>query len=251
MSLETFIKFKEDATLLEGVVRLTQYDQELNTDVVMIEVDGQSILITRNELEIKPTKRSLVNYIGRKLSFKVTAVDEELGRVYGSSKRVKEEELDALAAELENGAVKEAVVTRILNYGAYLRVGDQSVQMLNKDFAEDYTTIRDVLKEGDVIDVEFSNYTPSRNLRVKAKEKHETEAVMNFEVLQPNQVVLGLVRNVKPWGAYVCVAPNLDALCPIPPNMDIQEGDKVTFKITQVRSEEKRVRGKIIKKVEE
>lgn len=251
MSLETFNKLKEDGTLLEGVVRLTQYDQELDTDVVMIEVDGQSILITRNELEIKPTKRSLVNYIGRKLTFKLVGIDEELDRVYASAKEVKEDELDALASELEAGAVKEAVVTKVLNYGAYLRIGDQSVQMLNKDFADDYTTIRDVLQEGDTIEVVFSNYTPSRNLRVQAKEKFETDAVMNFDVLKPNQVVLGLVRNVKPWGAYVCVAPNLDALCPIPPNMDIQEGDKVTFKITQVRTEEKRVRGKIIKKVEE
>ena len=251
MSLETFQKLKEDNTILEGLVRLTQYDQELDTDIVMVEVDGQSILIKRNDLEIKPTRRSLVNYIGRTVAFKILEVDEEVGRVYGSSKVVKEEKLDALAGELEEGAVKEAVVTKVLNYGAYLRIGDQSVQMLNKDFSDDYTTIRDVLKEGDVIHVVFSNYTPSRNLRVQAQEKFESDAVMNFDLLRPNQVVLGLVRNVKPWGAYVCVAPNLDALCPIPPNMDIHEGDKVTFKITQVRTEEKRVRGKIIKKVEE
>lgn len=251
MSLEQFIKLKEDNTVLEGIVRLTQYDQALDTDVVMIEVDGQSIFITRNELEIKPTRRSLVNYIGETIQFQIIDVDEETGRISGSSKQLKEETLDALAAELEEGAIKEAKVTKILNYGAYLEIGDQSVQMLNKDFSEDYTTIRDILKEGDTIEVVFSKYTPSRNLRVQAKEKFESDAVMNFDVLQPNQVVLGLVRNVKPWGAYVCVAPNLDALCPIPPNMDIQEGDKVTFKITQVRTAEKRVRGKIIKKNQE
>lgn len=251
MTLENFAKFKEDKTVLKGIVRLTQYNQELDTDVVMIELDGASVLITRQELELKPTKRSLVNYIGQEVAFQVVSVDEETGLIYGSAKQLKEDQLDALAHELEAGAVKKARITKILGYGAYLELDGQSVQMLNKDFSDDYTTIRDVLKEGDVIDVVFHRYTPSRNLRVEAKEKHESDSVMTFDVLSPNQVVLGAVRNVKPWGCYVCIAPNLDALCPIPPNMDIQEGDKVTFKITQVRNDEKRVRGKIIKKIQE
>ena len=119
--------------------------------------------------------------------------------------------------------------------------------MLNRDFSEDYTTINDIIKEGDEIEVVFERYTPNRNLRVAAKEKYKSDSEMSFDKLQPNQVVLGVVRNVKPFGCFVCVAPNLDALCPAPANMDIREGDKVTFKITQVRPDESRVRGKILK----
>jgi len=245
--MDTLKKNKEDGTVMQGVVRLTQYDQELDTDVIMIEYQGESVVITRKEVEIKPTKRSLVNFVGETVEFQVIDIDEETGVVYGSMKRLKEAMLDGLAKELEEGAVKKAKVTKILNYGAYLLVDGMSVQMLNKDFSEDYTTIRDIMKEGDTIDVVFSRYTPTKNLRVKAKEMYKSDSVMSFDKLEPNQVILGTVRNVKPWGAYVCIAPNLDALCPAPPNMDIQEGDKVKFKITQVRDEEKRVRGKIIK----
>lgn len=250
MSMEKFKELQEEQVVLSGVVRLVQFDQELETDVVMVEVEGQPVLITREELELKVRRRSLVDYIGQEISFKVLSVDEEAGLVLGTARQLKIEELDGLAKELEEGAVKVATITKILPYGAYLEIDGQSVQMLNKDFSEDYTTIRDVLDEGDTIEVVFTRYTPSRNLRVEAKQKFASDSTMSFDLLSPNQVVLGVVRNVKPWGCYVCVAPNLDALCPVPPNMDIQEGDKVTFKITQVRNEEKRVRGKIIKKIE-
>lgn len=247
--LELFKNKKEEKLLLNGVVRLTQFHQDLNTDVVMVEIDGYPVFITREELEVKPTKASLVNYIGEIISFQILEVDEETGLVTGSAKKYKEDLLDGLAAELESGKSFEAEVVKILPYGAYLKIGPVSVQMLNLDFSEDYTTIKDILTVGSKLEVEFSKYTPNKNLQVKAKEKYKSESAMSFDVLSPNQVVLGVVRNVKPWGCYVCVAPNLDALCPVPATMDIQEGDKVNFKITQVKMEEKRVRGKILKKI--
>lgn len=248
-TLNYFEKTKEEETLLNGVVRLTQFHQDLNTDVVMVEVEGYPVFIKREDLEVKPTKASLVNYIGENISFQVIGVDAETGLVTASGKKYKERLLDGLAEEMKAGKTFQAEVTKILSYGAYMKIGPVSVQMLNVEFSEDYTTIKDILSVGDKVEVEFSKYTPNKNLQVKAKTKYQSESAMSFDVLSPNQVVLGVVRNVKPWGCYVCVAPNLDALCPIPPTMDIQEGDKVNFKITQVKSEEKRVRGKILKKL--
>lgn len=242
-----FDKCKEDKVVLSGIVRLTQFHQELDTEVVMIEVDGQPVFITREELDVKPVKASLVNYVGQNITFQITGVDETKDYVLASAKQLKEDMLDALAADLESGKVYKAKVIKILAYGAYLSIQGLSVQMLNRDFSEDYTTINDIIKEGDEIEVVFERYTPNRNLRVAAKEKYKSDSEMSFDKLQPNQVVLGVVRNVKPFGCFVCVAPNLDALCPAPANMDIREGDKVTFKITQVRPDESRVRGKILK----
>ena len=60
-------------------------------------------------------------------------------------------------------------------------------------------------------------------------------------------MVLGTVRSVKKWGIFVRIAPNLDALCSIPSHLALREGDKVSFRITQVLEEEKRVRGKIVR----
>lgn len=247
---EEFSQLKEDKVFLNGVVRLTQYHQELDTDVVMVDSHGHSVLIPREELDVKSVKASLVNFVGQTITFQITEVNEETDVVLGSCKEVKGLLLDKLALELERGDVKEAEVVKILPYGAYLAIDGISVQMLNKDYSDDYTTIKDILSEGDKLEVVFKKYTDNRNLRVEAKEKYVNETSMSFETLQPNQVVLGVVRNVKPWGAFVGVAPNLDALCPAPANMDIQEGDKVTFKITQVRPDERRVRGKILKKNE-
>lgn len=249
-TIEEFNQLKEEGIFLQGVVRLTQFHQGLNTDVVMIETRDHPVYITREDLDYRPVKTSLVNYVGEVITFQINGIDEENDVITGSAKAIKELMLDKLALELERGDVKEATVVKILAYGAYLSIDGISVQMLNKDFSEDYTTIRDILKEGDKLDVVFKRFTDNKNLRVEAKEKHTSETTLSLETLQPNHVVLGVVRNVKPWGAFVGIAPNLDALCPVPANMDIQEGDKVTFKITQVRLDEKRVRGKILKKNE-
>lgn len=118
--------------------------------------------------------------------------------------------------------------------------------MLNKDFAEDHTTISDILTIGDSIEVRFNRITDNKNLRVEPLKKYKNEVSVSLANLEPDKIVLGNVRNIKKWGIFVRIAPNLDALCSIPLHLAVREGDQVNFKITQVLIEEKRVRGKIV-----
>ena len=84
-------------------------------------------------------------------------------------------------------------------------------------------------------------------INVQAVTKYECHSSITIEDFEPQTVVYGLVRSVKPWACFVNIAPNLDAICPVPTFFTVKEGMKVAFRINQVRLEEGRVRGKIIK----
>lgn len=232
---------------LTGIVLASQYDEELASDVVKVEVSGIPVVITREELGCTPHNLPLMRYVGETIQFQLIEANEANGLVMGSAKKIKEKEFDKLYHELKEGKQFQAKVTKILRYGAYCVIGDISVQMLNKDFAEDHTTIGDVLEIGDTIDVRFNRITENKNLRVEPLVKYKNGVSVSLTELEPNQVVLGTVRSVKKWGIFVRIAPNLDALCSIPSHLAIREGDKVSFRITQVLKEEKRVRGKIVR----
>lgn len=243
-----FQKMIDKKAVVTEVVRMTEFNQTLDTDVVMVEVFGKQVFITREELGAKAVTGSLVNFIGKTIKLEIVGLDEEKDLILGSCKQFKVKEMEKLVEDLKDPekSIKAKVVS-MLKYGAYVQIGENSALLLNKDFSDDYTIVSDVLKVGDLVEVEYEHMTENYSLRVHAKHKYETKATISIDNLQPQQVVLGTVRNVKPWGAFVCVAPGIDALCPVPANQDVREGDKVTFKISQVRAQEGKVRGKILR----
>ncbi|HCL4480238.1 TPA: 30S ribosomal protein S1 [Clostridium botulinum] len=247
LTVKKYEEFMENGTILIGLVKLVQYNQELDTDILMLDLDGVKAIITRDEIDVREIKTSLVNFVGKKIKFMVKEIDRETGVVICSRKIVKELERDAMIKRLEAGEEVDAKIVKMLNFGAYLDIEGVTALIRNQDWAEDYTSINEVLKIGDTLKVKLRKVTANKRIFVDAIEKYKNPTIMSFEIFEPNQVVLGVVRNVKTWGAYVCIAPNIDALCPIPATTDIEENMKVSFRITQVRAEEGRVRGKIIK----
>jgi len=241
-----FYEMINKETELTGIVLSSQYDEELASDSVTLEVKGLPVFIVREELEFKVQQLPLLRFVGETIQFQLIEVNETKGRLFGSTKKIKEREFDKLHKQLEEGEIFQAKLTKNLRYGAYFVIGNISVQMLNKDFAEDHTTISDILTIGDSIEVRFNRITDNKNLRVEPLKKYKNEVSVSLANLEPDQIVLGNVRNIKKWGIFVRIAPNLDALCSIPLHLAVREGDQVNFKITQVLIEEKRVRGKIV-----
>ncbi|MER2225909.1 MAG: hypothetical protein ABS916_02540 [Carnobacterium sp.] len=249
INYEVYYNMIEQKVELTSTVLSSQYDGALASDVVKVEIDGIPVFIERNELEFKAHQLPLMRYVGEKIQFQLININEKEGWMLGSAKKIKEKEFDLLHKELKEGKIFEAELTKNLRYGAYFLIGNTSVQMLNKDFAEDHTTISDILTIGDTIKVRFNRITENKNLRVEPIVKYKSEASVSLEDMEANQVVLGTVRSIKKWGIFVRIAPNLDALCSIPMHIEIREGDIVSFRITQVLKEDKRVRGKIVRLV--
>ena len=250
MEDKSLIKISEvNEEAQEGIVRLVQYDLILNDYTLWVDKDNDKIIIPRKELELYEFKGNLNTFIGKKIEFSKIGYDEKRKIYIGSCKMLKSKKRKELIKELKSGKEFEAKITRLVYFGAYLTIDDTLVIMRNRDFANDYTTIGDVYKEGDMIRVKLLKLTQKGKINVQAIEKFENEALIELETFKPGTVVTGLVRTIKPWACFVNIAPNLDAICPVPNHVTIREGMNVAFRINQVRFDEKRIRGKIIKAI--
>ena len=234
----------------EGIVRLVQYDLILNDYTVWLDHHSQKVVIPRQELELFEVKGSLNHYIGKKLQFVLTDFDEKRKIHLGTCKPVKTRQRDDLIESLQQGEAFEARIVRLVYFGAYLEIAGIPVILRNRDFADDYTTVADIHDMGDTIQVKLLKISQNGKINVQAVSKYESPSKITIEDFLPHTVVYGIVRNVKPWACFVNIAPNLDAICPIPPYINVKEGMKVAFRINQVKPEEKKIRGKIIKEIE-
>lgn len=246
MKLKDYQNAIESKKVFKGMVKLVQFDKNLGMDILALDMGGIRGVIVRDEVDLDVEWKSLVGFVGREVSFTVLTVDAA-GTVFCSRKEAQVTQKKEILERLKEGEVFNAQVVNILKYGAYVEIDGISGLLKNVDFADDYTTVEDILKVGDCLNVRLRKISSNDKLIFEAIEKHRNPTIMEFDMFERDQVVLGVVRNVKPWGIYVCIAPGLDALCPIPGTGEFEEGMKVAFRITQVKEDEKRIRGKIIR----
>jgi small subunit ribosomal protein S1 len=246
-NLNAYEKSMDKKEILKGMVKVVQHDEKLDSDILMLDLEGVKGIVLREEVDLEVEWKSLVGFLGRDINFIVKSIDKENGIVYCSRKDAQAIQKEEIVSRLQEGEVFKAQVINILKYGAYIEIEGVTGLLKNVDFAEDYTTISEILKVGDSVNVKLKKISANERLIFESVEKYKNPTIMGFNMFEKDQVVLGVVRNVKPWGAYVCIAPGLDALCPIPGTGDIEEGTKVSFRITQVKSDDERVRGKIVR----
>ena len=256
-NLENLKKNIKEKKVMESVVRLTCHDKILDTDILVVDLDGNKGIIPRDEVDVQDTKISLVNFVGRKIKFYIKEIDEENDLIICSRKDFKFDEREKLIERLEVGETFKAKITKILNFGAYVNIQGVTALIRNTDFANDYITIKELKKEGDVIDVKLNKISKNRQISVESVDKVKVPTIMSLDLFEPFNVVKGTIKNINPNACYVCIAPGLDALCPVPDKFDIEEGMNVIFKIKQVNKEtdeavlsgkkRKGVRGSIIR----
>lgn len=245
---KNFVSREED--ILEGVVYLAQYDLIIKDYVIWLDSESQKVIIPCQELELDDIKCNLNGYIGKKIKFKIIDYDDKRRISIGSCKKICQQKRNHLIEEMKSGKTFKGIISRLVYFGAYLNIDDTPVMIRNSDFACDYTKISDIYQEGDLMAVKLLKVAHNGKIYVQAAKKYESGSKINIEDFKPHTVVQGLVRNVKSWACFVNIAPNLDAICPVPTYFKIKEGMRVAFRINQVRIEDRRVRGKIIKVID-
>lgn len=249
-TIEDYRKLMETGQEFKELVRLTQYDAERNEDILLLNSDSRVFVVCpRSEVEMFDYRGTLTRFVGRRLVFKVKEIDESKNLVVCSRKMVLKERFDELVYRMEQGETIEARIVKFVPFGAYLRYNGVSMLLQNRDFSEDLERVEDVHKLGDTIEVKLRKVTqgPSGGrLIVEAVNKHKLDSVFTLDDFEPNQVTLGEIRGIKPFGVFVKIGPGLDALCPTP-DFEIEMNQRVLFRITQVNKEKGRVRGKIVR----
>lgn len=147
--------------------------------------------------------------------------------------------------------VIDADVIKVKDFGAYLQYKGTVLILRNKDFANDFTSVKEVVREGSKLKCKLVELSKTKRIFVMAAQKYEVNSKVDLNMFRRDQVVLGSVVAVKPFGVFVRIAPGVDALCPIPLNYDPKEGDQVKFRVLQVDENKRRVRGKIMNRVQD
>lgn len=75
--------------ILEGIIRLVQFDILLNDYVAWLDFEGDRVIIPRQELELYEIKSTLNHYIGMKVQFKIMSYDEQRRVYLASCKEIK------------------------------------------------------------------------------------------------------------------------------------------------------------------
>ena len=239
-----------------GVVISCEYHEAFEQDILKIKDDEFNVVMPREEIDVIFERGDLATYVGKRIKFKVLDMKED-GTIVVSRKKIKEEQRDAVIRELEqvdergNPTEIEAEVIKVKDFGAYLHYKGAVLILRNKDFANDFTSVKEVVREGTKLKCKLIELSRTRRIFVTVAKKYEVASKVDLNMFRRDQVILGTVVAVKPFGVFVRIAPGVDALCPIPLNYDPKDEDRVQFRVLQVNPENKRVRGKIVSKVKD
>ncbi|MHB8962672.1 MAG: 30S ribosomal protein S1, partial [Saccharofermentanales bacterium] len=226
-------------------------------DGVIGNYEGVDIYIHRTQLEMSPVEELDV-YKGKSIEILVTQYDPDKKRLRVSgSRRVlltleRREKASAIWSELEPGKVFQGTVRSLTDFGAFVDIG--GVDGLVHVSELSWNRIRhpsEIVKPGDVIEVYIKDFDPEKHRISLGYKKSENDPYRNVEEHFPvGTIITGKIVRMFPFGAFVEIAPGVDALCHISqisnmrlvkPSDALRDGMEVTAKVMEVNSETRRI----------
>lgn len=240
-------KYLKDKTILTGVVKLAQVNRDIGKEELIVDIDGVKGVVPKDEIDMAFSFKSLVTLVGTTVKVVVIKVPTQANYVICSRAEAQRIMVPQIMSRLEDGEFFNGKIINILPYGAYVDIDGVVGLLKNVDFAEDYTSIKEIHRVGDSIKIKMKGRSSNDKLLFEAVKKYISPTVISRDSLEPGQVISGVVRSVQPWGVFVNILPNLDALVDSE-FADVQEDQKVSIRIKSVKQDEDKfkVRGKIV-----
>jgi len=195
--------------------------------------------------------------VGQTLRMKVLEADRTKRNVVLSARLVQEQEAAEAKARvlesLQEGEVVDGVVKRVVNFGAFVDIGEGVEGLLHvSDMAWTRTTDpHDVVKEGDHIKVKVLSVDREReriSLGLKQTLPDPWEDVTSRYPV--GSIVTGKVTKLADFGAFVGLEPGIEGLIHISqladrrvsrPDEVVKPGDEVSVKVISVRPRDHRI----------
>lgn len=156
--------------------------------------------------------------VGQTFQVKVIDIDEHKNRLVLSRKAVLEKEREEKRQEalkhIEEGAVLEGTVVKIMPYGAFIDLGGVEGLLHISDISwKRISSVDAVLHTGEKLQVLVQKFDKEReriSLSLKALQKNPwIAAIEKFEV---GDIVKGKVTKLLPFGAILAIDPELQGL---------------------------------------
>ena len=226
-------------------------------DGVIASYGGVDIYVHRTQLEMGIVD-DLEPYRGQTLDILVTQYDPDKKRlrVSGSRRALLATERKKKAEEIwdtiEVGNDYQGIVRSLTDFGAFVDIG--GVDGLVHVSELSWKRIRhpsDVVSVGDEIKVFVKDFDKDRKRISLGYKKAEDDPYHDVESRFPvGSIVRGIVVRMFPFGAFVEIAPGVDALCHISqisdvrltkPNDVLSEGMEIDARVLEVSNESRRI----------
>jgi ribosomal protein S1 len=209
--------------------------------------------VPASHVSVRPVQ-NLEDLRGEVLRMKVLEVDQDKKNVVLSARQVQEEELaearKRMLESLNEGVIVEGVVRRVVNFGAFVDIGDGVEGLLHvSDMAWTRTEDpRDVVSEGDRIRVKILAIDRERERISLGLKQTLPDPWDDVTTRYPvGSVVKGTVTKTVDFGAFVQLEPGIEGLVHISqladrrvekPEEVVSPGDEVAVKVISVRPRE-------------
>ncbi|MGJ9384844.1 30S ribosomal protein S1 [Salipaludibacillus sp. CF4.18] len=196
------------------------------------------------------------DYRGKSLRLKVIEMDRERNKLILSQRAVIDEEVTEkkkqTLSSVKEGEVIEGTVQRLTDFGVFVDIGGVDGLVHISQMAHHHVeSPSEIVSEGDTIKVKVLGVDPDNeriSLSIKETQPGPWELVAN-EIKQ-GDIVEGTVKRLVAFGAFVEVSPGVEGLVHISqianrhigtPGEVLKEGEKVSAKVLDVNTVEKRV----------
>lgn len=226
-------------------------------DGVIATYGGVDIYIHRTQLEMGMVN-DLEPYKGRTMDILVTQYDPDKKRLRVSGSRrallanERKGKADELWGSIEAGKEYDGVVRSLTDFGAFVDIG--GVDGLVHVSELSWNRIRhpsEVVSVGDQIHVFVKDFDPEKKRISLGYKRMIDDPYHDVESRFPvGSIVHGTVVRMFPFGAFVEIAPGVDALCHISqissvrltkPNDVLTEGMEIDARVLEVSNEARRV----------
>jgi small subunit ribosomal protein S1 len=160
-------------------------------------------------------------YVGKQFPFRVTQVRRGGEDVVVSRRAVMEderrEEASAVRATLLEGAVMRGHVASVAGFGAFvdLGAGVMGLVHLSELSHSRVARVEDVVKEGDPVSVKILKLHESgKKISLSIRQAENDPWADVGAKFRPGQVYTGVIQRLTQFGAFVELAPGVEALAP-------------------------------------
>lgn len=241
-------KAMEEERILEGLVRLCDAEHNL-----IVSVGPFTGLIPRAEAALGIAEGStreiaILSRVGKPVCFLVDALEEVDGvlRLRLSRRRAQQRALDAIRNGWRPGMVVPAVVTHMEPFGAFVDIGCGVSSLIGIEAI----SVSRIPHPGQRFTIGQEIFAVVQDLDTRTGRVYLTHKELlgtwpeNADGFQPGMTVPGILRGLKPYGAFVELTPNLSGLAELRPGF--QEGDRVCVYIKALLPERMKIKLLII-----
>ena len=240
---------KEEKVVIEATIR------EENKGGVVANYKGVRIFIPASQTGLRRNE-PMTGLVGTTARMHITEVNRSRRRVVGSIRSVSSEERAARSKEvwdnIEVGKHYSGTVKSLTSYGAFVDIGGVDGMVHISELS--WSRIKhpsEVVSVGDPVDVYVIKYDPERKkISLGMKDPNENPWETFLRTYKVGDTASVKVVKLMSFGAFAEVVPGVDGLIHISqiadhrvekPEDELQEGDVVDVKITDVNLETRKV----------